>query len=82
MRGFASRRSPVRSRYAPLREEIRPALRAMMISSRSAFLHLPMVAGIVIFAFGVKTTLAHVHAHLHSVAAVALAAELPSTFSH
>jgi low temperature requirement protein LtrA len=54
----------------------------MMISSRSAFLHLPMVAGIVIFAIGVKTTLAHVHAHLHSVAAVALAAELPSTFSH
>ena len=36
------------------------------------YLHLPMVAGIVIFAFGVKTTLAHVHAHLHSVPAAAL----------
>jgi low temperature requirement protein LtrA len=35
-------------------------------------LHLPMVAGIVIFASGVKTTLAHLHAHLHPVAAVAL----------
>jgi hypothetical protein len=31
-----------------------------------------MVAGIVIFAFGVTTTLAHVQAHLHTVAAVAL----------
>jgi len=36
------------------------------------YLHLPMVTGIVVFAFGVKTTLAHVHAHLGSVAAVAL----------
>jgi low temperature requirement protein LtrA len=35
-------------------------------------LHLPMVAGIVIFAFGVKTTLAHVNSHLHGVPAVAL----------
>jgi low temperature requirement protein LtrA len=31
-----------------------------------------MVAGIVIFAFGVKVTLAHVHAHLWSLPAVAL----------
>src|SRR5438132_13943970 len=36
------------------------------------YLHLPMVAGIVMFAFGVKVTLAHVHAHLGSVGAVAL----------
>jgi low temperature requirement protein LtrA len=35
-------------------------------------LHLPMVAGIVIFAFGVKTTLAHVNTHLDGVPAVAL----------
>jgi low temperature requirement protein LtrA len=31
-----------------------------------------MVGGIVIFAFGVKTTIAHVHEHLDTVAAVAL----------
>jgi low temperature requirement protein LtrA len=31
-----------------------------------------MVSGIVIFAFGVKTTLAHAHADLHGAAAVAL----------
>jgi low temperature requirement protein LtrA len=32
-----------------------------------------MLAGIVVFAFGVKTTLAHVHAHLDALPAVALA---------
>ena len=31
-----------------------------------------MIAGIVVFAFGVKTTLSHVDAHLHAVPAVAL----------
>jgi low temperature requirement protein LtrA len=31
-----------------------------------------MVTGVVVFAFGVKTTLAHVHAHLHSLPAAAL----------
>jgi len=36
------------------------------------YLHLPMVAGIVLFAFGMKTTVAHVHAELHAPAAVAL----------
>jgi low temperature requirement protein LtrA len=36
------------------------------------YLHLPMVAGIVLFAFAIKTTLAHVHADLHGVPALAL----------
>ncbi|HEX6700172.1 MAG TPA: low temperature requirement protein A [Gaiellaceae bacterium] len=36
------------------------------------YLHLPMVAGIVLFAFAMKTTLAHVHDELATVPAVAL----------
>jgi low temperature requirement protein LtrA len=36
------------------------------------YLHLPMVAGIVLFAFAMKTTLAHVHAELGVIPAVAL----------
>jgi low temperature requirement protein LtrA len=36
------------------------------------YLHLPMVAGIVLVALGFKKTLAHVHAHLHLVPATAL----------
>ena len=36
------------------------------------YLHLPMVAGIVLFAFAMRTTLAHVHAELHVIPAVAL----------
>jgi low temperature requirement protein LtrA len=36
------------------------------------YLHLPMVAGIVLFAFGMRTTLAHVHSHLHVIPALAL----------
>jgi low temperature requirement protein LtrA len=49
------------------------ATRARMARDSFSYLHLPMVAGIVLFAFGVKTTLAHVHAHLPSVPATALA---------
>jgi low temperature requirement protein LtrA len=49
------------------------ATRARMARDSFSYLHLPMVAGIVLFAFGVKTTLAHVHAHLASVPATALA---------
>src|SRR5580765_3316397 len=37
-----------------------------------SYLHMPMVAGIVLFAFGLKTTLHHVHDELDVVAAVAL----------
>jgi low temperature requirement protein LtrA len=49
------------------------AARARMARDSFSYLHLPMVAGIVLFAFGVKTTLAHVHEHLPSVPATALA---------
>jgi low temperature requirement protein LtrA len=52
--------------------EAGPQARARLARDSYSYLHLPMVAGIVIFAFGLKTTLAHVHAHLHTVAAVAL----------
>jgi low temperature requirement protein LtrA len=38
------------------------------------YLHLPVVAGIVLFAFGMKETLAHVNDDLHTVPAVALCA--------
>ena len=36
------------------------------------YLHLPMVAGIVLFAFGMRTTLAHVNAELRAIPALAL----------
>jgi low temperature requirement protein LtrA len=36
------------------------------------YLHLPMVAGIVLFAFAMRTTLAHVHSELHVIPALAL----------
>jgi low temperature requirement protein LtrA len=53
--------------------EAGPAARARMARDSYDYLHLPMLAGIVVFAFGVKTTLAHVHAHLEALPAVALA---------
>jgi len=37
-----------------------------------SYLHLPIVAGIVLVALGLKTTIAHVDAHLHAVPAFAL----------
>jgi low temperature requirement protein LtrA len=52
--------------------EAGPDARARIARDSYSYLHLPMVAGIVIFAFGVKTTLAHSHAHLQEVQAVAL----------
>jgi low temperature requirement protein LtrA len=52
--------------------EAGPAEQARIAGDSYTILHLPMVAGIVIFAFGVKTTLAHVHAHLQSLPAAAL----------
>ena len=36
------------------------------------YLHLPMIAGIVVFAIGVERTLPHIDAHLQSVVAAAL----------
>jgi low temperature requirement protein LtrA len=52
--------------------EAPPPERARMARDSYTYMHLPMVAGIVIAAFGVKTTLAHVHSGLHGVAAAAL----------
>jgi low temperature requirement protein LtrA len=46
--------------------------RARLARDSYTFLHLPMVAGIVIFAFGVKVTLDDVNVHLASVPAAAL----------
>jgi low temperature requirement protein LtrA len=54
-----------------LREAV-GAVQARMAAESFTFLHLPMVAGIVIFGFGVKVTLVDVSAHLASVPASAL----------
>ena len=48
------------------------ASRARMARDSFTYMHLPMVAGIVVFAFGVKMTFVHVDAHLAIVPAVAL----------
>jgi low temperature requirement protein LtrA len=53
-------------------QEADVAVRARMARDSFTYLHLPMVAGIVIFAFGVKETLADVHAHLASLPAAAV----------
>ncbi len=45
---------------------------ARMARDSYTYLHLPMVAGIIVFAVGLKKTLAHVEEHLHDVPAVAL----------
>jgi low temperature requirement protein LtrA len=49
-----------------------PRERALIARDSYTYLHLPMVAGIVVFAFGVKTTLVHVSSHLHGPSAAAL----------
>jgi low temperature requirement protein LtrA len=49
-----------------------PRRRALMARDSYTFLHLPMIAGIVFFAVGVKKTLGHVGAELDAVPAVAL----------
>ena len=46
--------------------------RARLARDSYSYLHLPMVAGIVLFALGLKTTLHHVGATLDTVPAVAL----------
>jgi low temperature requirement protein LtrA len=45
---------------------------AVMARDAYSYLHLPMVAGIVLFALGLKTTLAHVGEELDTVPAVAM----------
>jgi low temperature requirement protein LtrA len=49
-----------------------PGERELIARDSYTYLHLPMVAGIVVFAFGVKTTLVHADSHLHGPAAAAL----------
>jgi low temperature requirement protein LtrA len=49
-----------------------PTERVRIARDSYTYPHLPMIAGIVIFAFGVQTTLLHLSAHLHAVPAVAL----------
>jgi low temperature requirement protein LtrA len=48
------------------------AARTAIARDSYSYLHLPMVTGIVVFAFGVKTTLGEVNAHLAAVPAAAL----------
>jgi low temperature requirement protein LtrA len=55
-----------------LLEDRRGEQRAALARDAYTYLHLPMVAGIVLFAFAMKTTLAHVDAELDVIPAVAL----------
>ncbi len=51
---------------------LRGEQRVTLARDAYTYLHLPMVAGIVLFAFGMRTTLAHVHAEMNVVPALAL----------
>jgi low temperature requirement protein LtrA len=46
--------------------------RALIARDSYTYLHLPMVAGIVLFSLGVKTTIGHGGEHLHAVPAIGL----------
>jgi low temperature requirement protein LtrA len=50
----------------------RGADRVALARDAYTYAHLPMVAGIILFAFGMRATLAHVHSHLHVIPALAL----------
>ena len=52
--------------------EAAPRARVLMARDSYSYLHLPMVAGIILFAVGVKLTLGGVDSHLHAVPAAAL----------
>jgi low temperature requirement protein LtrA len=54
--------------------------RAVLARDLYSYLHLPMVAGIVLFALGLKTTLAHVDSPLPSIPAVGLCGGLALYF--
>jgi low temperature requirement protein LtrA len=54
--------------------------RARLARDAYSYLHLPMVAGIVFFAFGLETTLHHLHRALDLIPAVGLCAT-PLTIS-
>ena len=55
--------------------------RAILARDLYSYLHLPMVAGIVLFALGVKTTLGHVHDPLDVISAVGLCGGLALYFA-
>jgi low temperature requirement protein LtrA len=55
--------------------------RAALARDLYSYLHLPMVAGIVLFAFGLKTTMAHVDSPLGAVEAVGLCGGLAVYFA-
>jgi low temperature requirement protein LtrA len=61
-------------------EEVRGAARAMLARDLFSYLHYPMVAGIVLFALGMKTTLAHVDEPLHIIPAIGLCGGLALYF--
>jgi low temperature requirement protein LtrA len=50
----------------------KPRERVLIARDSYTYLHLPMVAGIVLFAIGVERTLVHLDAHLSAVSATAL----------
>jgi low temperature requirement protein LtrA len=52
--------------------EATDAKRAALARDLYSYLHLPMVGGIVLFAFGLKTTIGHVDASLENVPAIGL----------
>jgi low temperature requirement protein LtrA len=49
-----------------------PHTQVLMARDSYTYLHLPMIAGIVVFAIGVETTLPHIDAHLQPVVAATL----------
>ena len=49
-----------------------PARQVLIARDSYTYLHLPMMAGIIVFAIGVKRTLIELHAHLQIVPATAL----------
>jgi low temperature requirement protein LtrA len=55
--------------------------RALLARDAYSYLHLPMVAGIVLFAFGLETTLAHAESPLEIVAAIGLCGGLALYFA-
>jgi low temperature requirement protein LtrA len=56
--------------------EVTGSERALLARDLYSYLHLPMVAGIVLFALGLKTTLAHVDSPLATIPAIGLCAGL------
>jgi low temperature requirement protein LtrA len=60
--------------------ETRGVTRARMARDYYSYLHLPMIAGIVLFALGLKKTIEHVHEPLAAIPAVALCGGLSLHF--